>query len=82
MITDVSIDYLNFEITNCSTLFNIRYSLKVSHAPWTNGFVEEPKQNLGTNLRRFVGDTPGNWSIQRYFFAFAHNSQPLSELHF
>ena len=39
------------------------------------------KKNLRAHLRMCLHDTPENWSIQVYFFACAHNTQPLSHLH-
>ena len=37
-------------------------------------------QNFGTHLRLFLHNTPENWSTQVHMYAYAHNSQPLSEL--
>ena len=37
-------------------------------------------RNLGTHLRHFLHNTPENWSTQVHMYAYAHNSQPLSEL--
>ena len=31
-------------------------------------------------LRLFLQNTPENWSLQVHMYAYAHNSQPLSEL--
>ena len=35
---------------------------------------------LGTHLRMFLHDTPKDWAFQVRMYAYAHNSQPLSEL--
>ena len=46
----------------------------------TNGLVEVQNKNIGTHLRTFLQNTPENWSLQVHMYAYAHNSQPLSEL--
>ena len=58
----------------------IRHSPRTPYAPWTNGLVENQNRNLGTHLRLFLHNTPENWSTQVHMYAYAHNSQPLSEL--
>ena len=62
------------------TLMGIRHSLRTAYSPWTNGLVEVPNRNLGTHLRMFLHDTPKDWAFQVHMHAYAHNSQPLSEL--
>ena len=61
-------------------MFEIRHSLRISHAHWTYGLVELQKKNLGTHLIMFPHDISENWSIQVNFFAHTHNTQPLSHL--
>ena len=58
----------------------IRHSPRTPYASWTNGLVGNQNKNLGTHLRLFSHNTPGNWSTQVHMYAYAHNSQPLSEL--
>ena len=58
----------------------IRHSQRTPYAPWTNGLVENQNRNLGTHLRLFLHNTPENWSTQVHMYAYAHNSQPLSEM--
>ena len=58
----------------------IRHAPRTSHSPWTNGLVEVQNKNIGTHLRLFLQNTPENWSLQVHMYAYAHNSQPLSEL--
>ena len=58
----------------------ISYSPRTPYAPWTNGLVENQNKNFGTHLRLFLQNTPENWSTQVHMYAYAHNSQPLSEL--
>ena len=58
----------------------IRHSPGTHYAPWTNDYVENQNKNLGTHLRLFLHNTPESWSIQVHMYAYAHNSQPLSEL--
>ena len=58
----------------------IRHSPRTSYAPWTNGLVENQNKNLGTHLRLFLHNLPENRSTQVHMYAYAHNSQPLSEL--
>ena len=57
----------------------IRHSPRTPYAPWTNG-LENQNKNLGTHLRLFLHNTPENWSTQVHLYAYAHISQPLSEL--
>ena len=42
-------------------------------------FSRKSKKNLGTHLRLFLHNTPENWSTQVHMYAYAQNSQPLSE---
>ena len=58
----------------------IRPSPRTAHSPSTNGLVEVQNRNLGTHLRMFLHDTPKDWAFQVHIYAYAHNSQPLSEL--
>ena len=58
----------------------IRHSPRTAYSPWTNGLVEVQNRNLGTHLRMFLHDTPNDWAFQVHMYAYAHNSQPLSEL--
>ena len=58
----------------------IRHSPRTAYSPWTNGLVEVQNRSLGTHLRMFLHDTPKDWAFQVHMYAYAHNSQPLSEL--
>ena len=58
----------------------VRHSPRKAYSPWTNGLVEVQNRNLGTHLRIFLHDTPKGWAFQVHMYAYAHNSQPLSEL--
>ena len=58
----------------------IRHSPRTPYAPWTIGSVENQNKNIGTHLRLFLHNTPENWSTEVHMYAYAHNSQPLSEL--
>ena len=62
------------------TLMGIRHSPRTAYSPWTNGLVEVQTRNLGTHLRMFLHNTPGDWAFQVHMYAYAHNSQPISEL--
>ena len=62
------------------TLMGTRHSPRTAYSPWTKGLVEVQNRNLGTHLRMFLHDTPKDWVFQVHMYAFAHNSQPLSEL--
>ena len=57
-----------------------RHSPRTPYAPWTNSLVENQNQNLLTHLRLFLHNTSENWSTQVHMYAYANNSQPLSEL--
>ena len=54
--------------------------LRTPYAPWTNGVLENQNKNLGTHLRLFLHNTPENWSQEGHMFAYAHNSQPVSQI--
>ena len=80
LITDRGSKYINSELANLCTTMGIRHSPRTPYAPWTTGLVENQNKNLGTHLRLFVHNTTENWSTQVHMYAYAHNSQPLSEL--
>ena len=80
LVTDRGSEYINSEFANLCTTMGIRHSPKTPYAPWTNGLKENQNRNLGTDLRLFLHNTPENWSTQVHMYAYAHNSQPLSEL--
>ena len=64
------------------TLMGIRHSSRTAYSPWTNGLVEVQNRKLGTHLQMFLHDPPKDWAFQVHMYAYAHNSQPLSELIF
>ena len=73
-------EYVNKEMAHLCTLMGIRHSPRTAYSPWTNGLVEVQNRNLGTHLRMFLHDTLKDWAFQVHMYAYAHNSQPLSEL--
>ena len=62
------------------TLMGIRHSPRTAYSPWTNGLVEVQNRNLCTHLRMFLHEPPKDWAFQVHMYAYAHKSQPLSEL--
>ena len=58
----------------------IRPFPRTSYSPWTNGLVEVLNINHGTHLGMFLHNTPKDWAFQVHMYAYAHNSQPLSDL--
>ena len=80
LVTDRGSEYVNKEMTLLCTLMGIRHSPKTAHPPWTNGLVDLQNRNFGTHQRLFLRGTPKDWAFQVHMFAYAHNSQPLSEL--
>ena len=82
LVTDRGSENVNKEMTHLCTLMGIRHSTRTGFSPWTNGLVEVQNRNLGTHLRRFLHDTPKDWAFQVHMYAYANNSQPLSELNF
>ena len=80
LVTDRGSEYINSELANLCTTMGIRHSPRTPYAPWTNDLVENQNKNLGIHLRLFLHNTPENWSTQVHMYAYAHNSQPLSEL--
>ena len=79
-VTDRGSEYVNKEMAHLCTLMGIRHSPRTPYSPWTNGLFEKQNRNLGTRLRMFLHDTPKDWAFQVLMYAYAHNSQPLSEL--
>ena len=79
LVTDRGTKYINSEFANLCTTMGIRLSPRTPYAQWTNGFVENQNRNLGTHLRLFLHNTPENWSTQVHMYAYANNSQPISE---
>ena len=80
LVTDRGSEYINSELANLCNTMGIRYSPKTPYAPRTNGLVENQNKKFGTHLRFFLHNTPENWSTHVHINAYAHNSQPLSEL--
>ena len=80
VVTDRGSEYVNKEMAHLCTFMGIRHSPRTAYFPWTNGLVEVQNRNLGTHLRMFLHDTPKDWAFQVHMYAYAHNSQPLSEL--
>ena len=84
LVTDRGSEYVNKEMAQLCTLMGIRHSPRTAYSPWTNGLGEVQNRNLGfmrmTHLRMFLHDTPKDWTFQVHMYAYAHNSQPLSEL--
>ena len=80
LVTDRCSEYINTELANLCTTMGIRHSPRTPYALWTYGLVENQNKNLGTHLGLFLHNTPKNWSSQVHLYAYAHNSQPLSEL--
>ena len=80
LVTDRGSEYINSELAYLCTTMGIRHSPRTLYAPWTNGLVENQNKNLGTHLRFFLHNTPENWSTQVHMYAYAHNSQPFSQL--
>ena len=80
LVSDCGSKYVNKTKAHLCTLMGICHSPRTSNSPWTNGLVEVQNTNLGTHLRMFLHDTPKDWAFQVLMYAYAHNSQPLSEL--
>ena len=80
LVTDRGSEYVIKEMAHLCTLMGIRHSPSTAYSPWTNGLVEVQNRNLGTHLRMFLHETPKDWAFQVHRYAYAHSSQPLSEL--
>ena len=80
LVTDRGSKYVNKEMAHLRTLMGIIHSPRTAYSPWTNGLVEVQNRNLGTHIPMFLHDTPKDWAFQVHMYAYAHNSQPLSEL--
>ena len=79
LVADRGSEYVNKEMAQLCTLMGIRHSPRTAYSPWTNGLVEVQNRKLGTHLRMFLHDTPKDWAFQVHMYAYAHNSQPLSD---
>ena len=51
---------LNNEIAKSCTLFEISYSQKTAHAPWTTGLLDVPQENVRAHVRVFYYDALEN----------------------
>ena len=80
LVTDRGSEYVNKEMAHRCTLKGIRHAPRTAYSPWTNGLVELQNRNLGTHLRIFLHDNTKDWAFQVHMYAYARNSQPLSEL--
>ena len=80
LVTDRGSEHDNKDMAHLCTLMGIRHSPKTAYSPWTNGLVEVQNRNLGKHIRMFLHNTPQDWAFQVRMNAYAHNSQPLSEL--
>ena len=80
LVTNRGSEYVNKDMAHLCTLMGIRHSPRTAYSPWTNGLVEEQNRNLGTHLRMFLHNTPDDWAFQVHMYAYAHKSQPISEL--
>ena len=80
LVPDRESEYINKEMAHLCTLMGIGHSPRTVYSPGTNGLVEVKIRNLGTHLRMFLHNTPKDWALHVHMYAYAHNSQPLSEL--
>ena len=78
LVSDRGSEYINQEVLQTLTLFNITHSPRTPYSPWTNGLVENQNRNIGSHIRLFLQDTPNNWSVSASMYAFAHNTTPRS----
>ena len=58
----------------------IRHFPRKTYSPWTNGLVVVQNRNLGTHICLILQNTPKDWAFNIHMCAYAHNSQPLSEI--
>ena len=81
LVTDRGSEFVNKNMVHLCTLMGIRQSPRTTYSPWTNGLVEVQNRNLGTHHHRmFLHNTPQDWAFLVHMYAYAHNSQPISEL--
>ena len=80
IVTDRGSEYKNNEMAQLCTLMGFRHSPRTAYSPWTNGLVEVQNRNFGTHLHMFLQNTPKDRAYQVHMYAYADNSQPLSEL--
>ena len=78
--TDRGSEFINKEMAHLCTLMGVIHSPRTAYAPWINGLLEVQKRNLSTHLRMFLHNTPPDWVFQVHMYAYAPNSQPLSDL--
>ena len=79
-VTDRGSEYVSKEMAHLCIFMGNRHSPRTAYSPWTNGMVGVQNRNLATYLRTLLHDTPKDWAFQVHMYAYAHNSQPLSEL--
>ena len=56
------------------------YLSMIHHFSSAKTIIEVSSFQMTTHERMFLHDTPKDWAFQVHMYAYAHNSQPLSEL--
>ena len=80
LVTGHGSQYVKNDTAHLCTLMGIRHSPRTAYSSWTNGLEELQSRNPGTHLGMFQHNTPRDWTFQVHMYAYAHNSQSLSEL--
>ena len=74
---------MNRKMAHFSTLMLIIHSPRTAYFAWINVLVRVQNRDLGKHLpifHHFHHSTPRDWAFEVHIYAYAHNSQPISEL--
>ena len=78
LVTDNGTEFINNEIITICHLYNIKHKPRTSHAPWTNGLVEDMNRSLQEYLRCIINGNDTRfteWSADVKLFPLSYNSQ-------
>ena len=83
LVTDNGTEFINNEIITQCHLYNIKNKTRTSHAPWTNGLVEDMNRSFQKYLRCIINGYDirhTEWSVVVKLFPLSYNSQITTTL--
>ena len=83
LVTDDGTEFINNEIITLCHLYNIKHKPRTSHAPWTNGLVEDMNRSFQKYLRCILNGNDTRYtelSADVKLFPLSYNSQIMTTL--
>ena len=83
LVAEKGTDFINNEVITLCHLYNIKHKPRISHAPWTNGLVEDMNRSLQEYLRCILNGNDTRyteWSTEVKIFPLSYNSQITTTL--